>query len=125
MEESASASLGKGFNHRACHDWLLDWGIFANPEGSQRECPNPIGDIEMNCLLRKFILKSINKLLDDYKGNVEAAKGKVWTWMKRSDAINKFLQGLYEKLSDNNLTKEELESALNEFKEMVSRWKSV
>ena len=78
----------------------------------------------MNCILKRFIIKTINKLLEDYKDNVDAAKDKVWTWMKRSDAINKFLQGLYEKLSDNKLTEEELKSTLEEFKDMVSKWRS-
>lgn len=76
----------------------------------------------MNCLLRKFILKQINKLLDDYKDNIGNAKEKVWVWMKRADAINKFMQGLYEKLSDNNLTEDELKATLEELKLMVSKW---
>ena len=76
----------------------------------------------MNCLLRKFILKQINKLLDDYKDNIGNAKEKVWVWMKRADAINKFLQGLYEKLSDNNITEDELKATLEELKLMVSKW---
>ena len=79
----------------------------------------------MNCLFRKFILKQINKLLDDYKDNIGNAKEKVWVWMKRADAINKFMQGLYEKLSDNNLTEDELKATLEELKMMVSKWKSV
>jgi hypothetical protein len=78
----------------------------------------------MNCILKKFILRQINKLLDDYKDNIGNAKEKVWLWLKRSDAINKFLQGLYEKLSDNNLTEDELKSALDELKMLVSKWKS-
>ena len=78
----------------------------------------------MNCILKKFILKQINKLLDDYKDNIGNAKEKVWVWMKRADAINKFMQGLYEKLSDNNLTEDELKATLEELKLMVSKWKA-
>lgn len=77
----------------------------------------------MNCILKRTILKAINKLLDDYKDNIDVAKNKVWTWLKRSNAINKFLQGLYEKLSDNNLSEDELKSAIEEFKTMVEDWK--
>lgn len=79
----------------------------------------------MNCILKRFIIKTINKLLDDYKDNIGNAKEKVWVWMKRADAINKFMQGLYEKLSDNNLTEDELKATLEELKLMVSKWKSV
>lgn len=78
----------------------------------------------MNCILKRFIIKTINKLLDDYKDNIENAKEKVWTWLKRADAINKFLQGLYEKLSDNNITEDELKSTLEELKLMVSSWRA-
>lgn len=80
--------------------------------------------MKMNCLLKKFVLKQINKLLDDYKENVEVAKGKVWIWLKRSESINEFLQSLYEKLSDNNLTEEELKSTLEGFKGLVESWKA-
>lgn len=76
----------------------------------------------MNCILKRFIIKTINKLLDDYKDNIGNAKEKVWVWMKRADEINKFMQGLYEKLSDNNLTEDELKATLEELKLMVSKW---
>lgn len=79
----------------------------------------------MKCLLRKIILKQINQLLDDYKENIGNAKERVWVWLKRADAINKYLQGLYEKLSDDQLTEDELKSALDEFKVMVEGWKVV
>lgn len=77
----------------------------------------------MNCILKRFIIKTINKLLDDYKDNISVAKEKVWTWLKRSEAVNKFLRGLYEKLSDNNLTEEELKSTIEEFRQMLEGWK--
>jgi len=77
----------------------------------------------MNCLLRKFILQQLNKVLEDYKNNVELAKAKVDVWLKRSGAINTFLQSLSQKLDDNNLTEEELEAALDELKQMVASWK--
>ena len=79
----------------------------------------------MNCILKRTILKAINKLLDDYKDNVDVAKDKTWTWLKRSNAINKFLQGLHQKLSDNNLSEEELKSTLDEFKALVEGWKGI
>ena len=76
----------------------------------------------MNCLLRKFILRQINQLLEDHKDNIESTKDKVWVWMKRADAINKFLQGLYEKLSDNNLTEDELKASIEGLKNIVQTW---
>ena len=39
---------------------------------------------EMNCILKKFILKQLNKLLDNYKDDVESSKAKVKLWLDRT-----------------------------------------
>ena len=78
----------------------------------------------MNCVLKRFILSQLNKVLEDYKDNVELAKAKVDVWLKRSEAINAFLQSLSQKLDDNNLTENELEAAIEELKQMIASWKA-
>lgn len=77
----------------------------------------------MNCLLRKFILKQMNNLLETYKDNVGLARTKVKVWLERADAVNDFLKGLDEKLADNNISEEELKSAVDEFKQVIERWR--
>ena len=79
----------------------------------------------MNCLLKKFLLKQANKLLEDYKGNLNVAREKVGTWLARARVITAYLQSLSDKLEDSHLTDEELEAAVNELKPIIDQWKSV
>lgn len=48
----------------------------------------------MNCLLKNFILKKMNKLLDEYKDNVGKARGTVNLWLSRADSLTNCLKGL-------------------------------
>ena len=77
----------------------------------------------MNCLLRKFILKQLNNLLETYKDDVEQTREKVKVWLGRADSISGFLKGLDEKLADNNITDDEVESAVEEFKQIIEKWR--
>ena len=78
----------------------------------------------MNCLLRKTLLKAANKLLDDYKSDVDTARNKVQVWLGRAEAITKFLKSMSEKLADANLTEEELKAAVDELKYIVENWRA-
>ena len=77
----------------------------------------------MNCLLRKFILKQLNNLLETYRDDVEQTREKVKVWLGRADAVNDFLKGLDEKLADNNITDDEVKSAVEEFKQIIEKWR--
>lgn len=76
----------------------------------------------MNCLLKSFILKQINKLLDQYKDNVGKARGTVNIWLSRADSLTNCLKGLSQKLDDNQLTEDELEDAVQEIENLVKSW---
>lgn len=76
----------------------------------------------MNCILKKFILKRLNKLLDEYKDNVGKARDTVNLWLSRTDSIANCLKGLSQKLEDNKLTDEELEDAVQEIENLVKSW---
>lgn len=77
----------------------------------------------MNCILKNFILKKLNKLLDEYKDNVGKARGNVNLWLSRADSITNCLKGLSQKLEDNQLTDEELEQVVEEIKTLIEGWK--
>lgn len=79
--------------------------------------------MNMNCLLRKFILKQLNNLLETYRDDVEQTREKVKVWLGRADAVNDFLKGLDEKLADNNITDDEVKSAVEEFKQIIEKWR--
>lgn len=76
----------------------------------------------MNCLLKSFILKQINKLLDQYKDNVGKARGTVNIWLSRADSLMNCLKGLSQKLEDSQLTDKELEDTLKEIENLVKSW---
>lgn len=76
-----------------------------------------------SCILRSFILKKLNKLLDEYKDNVGKARGNVNLWLSRADSITNCLKGLSQKLEDNQLTDEELEQVVEEIKTLIEGWK--
>lgn len=77
----------------------------------------------MNCLLRKFILKQLNNLLETYRDDVEQTREKVKVWLGRADSVSGFLKGLDEKLADNNITDDEVKSAVEEFKQIIEKWR--
>lgn len=76
----------------------------------------------MNCLLKKFVLKQLNKLLETYKDDVEASRKNVKVWLKRAETITKFLNLLSSELDDNNLTEDELKATLDGLKSIVQDW---
>lgn len=76
----------------------------------------------MNCVVKKLLLKSANKLLDDYKNDISVAREKVKVWLNRADTITSFLKGLDEKLEDANITEDELKSAVEELKGIIDNW---
>jgi len=77
----------------------------------------------MNCIIRKFAINQLNNLLNTYKSDIDTARKNVNVWLKRAEAITKFLNLLSAKLEDNNLTEDELKSTIEEFKQMLEDWK--
>lgn len=77
----------------------------------------------MNCILRKFILRQLNKVLDTKKESVTKAKDAVDCWTARAKVILTFLENLSGKLSDNKIDDDELESIVNELKTTMENWK--
>lgn len=73
--------------------------------------------------MRKFIMRALNNLLETYKDDVTTARKNVNVWLKRAEAITKFLNLLSAKLEDNNLSEDELKSTVEEFKQMLESWK--
>lgn len=75
------------------------------------------------CIMRKFIMRALNNLLETYKDDVTTARKNVNVWLKRAETITKFLNLLSAKLEDNNLSEDELKSTVEEFKQMLESWK--
>ena len=56
---------------------------------------------DMNCMLRKFILKKINQILKEKKTSVESCKKTVDLWQSRTQLILDSVKSLSQKLDDN------------------------
>ena len=76
----------------------------------------------MNCILKRFILKRLNKLLDEHKEDIGKARDTVGLWLNRTKAVLSRLESLSDKLADNEVTDEELEQIVNEFQGLVKEW---
>lgn len=76
----------------------------------------------MNCILKSFILKKLNKLLEEYKDNIGKARGTVSMWTQRANSVTKCLESLSKKLEDNELSDDELEEAIEELTSLVKGW---
>lgn len=77
----------------------------------------------MNCFLKGFITKKLNKLLDAKKDGVEKARAQVALWTSRTKAVCAALESLSAKLEDSKLDPDELEAAVTEIQELIAGWK--
>lgn len=77
----------------------------------------------MNCFLKSFITKKLNKLLDEYKDKVQESKKSVDLWLSRAEQITKCLKSLSEKLDDNKIDDKEIEETVSQIKALVEGWK--
>lgn len=75
------------------------------------------------CILRRYILSALNKVLSDHRGNVAKTREVVDLWLSRADKVTNALKGLSQKLEDHLITDEELEAAVTELKALVENWK--
>lgn len=76
----------------------------------------------MNCLLKKFLLKNLNKFLETYSDNIETSRKNVKVWLKRAETITKFLNMLSAQLEDGNISEDELKSTIEGLKNIVQTW---
>lgn len=77
-------------------NWLIKWGI------------------------KKYALKALNGVLNDYGEHIERALVKVDRGIRIADAVLAFLKGLREKLADNRIDEGEIEAAQAEAQELVA-----
>lgn len=74
-------------------------------------------------MLRKFILSQINKVLDNYKDNVQKARENVNVWLKRAKDVTACIESLSAKLADNKIDDKEIEDAVADIEKLVNGWK--
>ena len=71
------------------------------------------------CVVKKIILKKLNKLLKEYDGNIDKAKDKIRLWLKRVNLISECLEKLLAKLDDGSLTAEEVTDVIKDVQQLI------
>jgi len=74
-------------------------------------------------IIKKVIVKRINKLLDGRKQSVEVIRAKVALWLDRVRRVVSCLESLIAKIEDGEITADEITQAGNEITELVKGWK--
>lgn len=73
-------------------------------------------------IAKKFVVSTLNKLLDVNKDNVDKVKTTVSTWVGRLEKILACLKSILDKLADNQLDSDELEDSVSEIQGVVKQW---
>lgn len=68
----------------------------------------------MNCILKKFLLKTVNKTLESYKDDVVKTRETVSLWTNRTRKLLSCLESLSQKLDDNQIDGDELQEVVSE-----------
>lgn len=76
----------------------------------------------MNCILKKFLLKTVNKTLESYKDDVVKTRDTVSLWTNRTRKLLSCLESLSQKLDDNQIDGEELQEVVSEIESLVKEW---
>ena len=76
----------------------------------------------MNCILKKFLLKTVNKTLESYKDDVVKTRETVSLWTNRTRKLLSCLESLSQKLDDNQIDGDELQEVVSEIESLVKEW---
>ena len=73
-------------------------------------------------IVKKIICSKLNKLLKMYEGNIAPFKEKLGNWIARIERILAFLKRMLSRLSDNELTEDEVKETIAEIQNVVREW---
>jgi hypothetical protein len=75
------------------------------------------------CLVKRFIVRFINKQLKENAGNISKVKEVVTLWSSRIKRVLFCLECLLAKLDDNEITADEIKQASDDINALVKEWK--
>lgn len=76
----------------------------------------------MNCMLRKFIIGQVNKVLEERKDSIDKTRETVKLWTDRTQKVLGCLQSILAKLEDNKIDDNEIEEAIEQLSSLVKGW---
>ena len=71
---------------------------------------------------KKYIVNAVNGLLQKHSNDIQYVTQVISVWSNRLEHVLRLLQSISNRVSDGNLDSEELESSINELKEVVDRF---
>ena len=71
---------------------------------------------------KKYIVRAVNGLLQKHSNDIQYVTQVISVWSNRLEHVLRLLQSISNRVSDGNLDSEELESSINELKEVVDRF---
>ena len=75
------------------------------------------------CVVKRFIVRFVNKQLKDNAGNVAKVKEVVTLWSSRIKRVLSCLDGLLAKIDDNEISADEIKQASDEIQQLIEEWK--
>lgn len=72
--------------------------------------------------VKRIILKKLNGLLKDYRDDVDKVRDILNLWIGRIERLLNYLRSLMDKIDDGELDETEMESAIDDAKELVKEW---
>ena len=72
-------------------------------------------------LVKGWLIGKINDVLRN--SNVKSVKANVGTWVNRLESIVKVLQNVLKRVSDDELSNDELDASINDIETVIRGWK--
>ena len=73
----------------------------------------------MKCIVKKIVLRTINKLLKEYESNVDHVAEVIQVWTEKLTVITTLLESALNKIEDKELTDEEVGEILSELEAAI------
>ena len=73
----------------------------------------------MKCIVKRIVLRTINKLLKEYESNVDHVAEVVQVWTEKLTVITTLLESALNKIEDKELTDKEVGEILSELEAAV------
>jgi phage-related protein len=73
----------------------------------------------MKCIVKKIVLRTINKLLKEYGSNIDKAQEVLKVWIEKLTIITALLESAMDKIEDKELTDKEVSDILSQLENAV------
>lgn len=72
--------------------------------------------------VKKYVIGKVNKVLDQYKDNVDKMRDTLTVWIVRLEKVLSCFKGLLAKLDDGKLDNEEVDETIADVEQVIKEW---